>query len=113
MHHHHISEELHYFPALQKHTGNNNLMKENIEQHRKIDGAFEKLRKYAETVPRDQYDGILLRDLIDEFAPEYQLHMQEEIGTILDLHDKIDSISLKKIDKKMRNEAETYSDIFK
>jgi hemerythrin-like domain-containing protein len=113
MHHHHVSEELYYFPEIQKHTGNPTLMKENIEQHRKMDEAFDKLRKYAETVQRDEYDGITLRDLIDEFAPDYQQHMHDEISTILDLHDKIDSISLRNIDKNMRNEAEKYSDIFK
>jgi hypothetical protein len=113
MHHHHLSEELHYFPDLQKYTGNRELMKDNIKQHRKMDDAFEILRKYAETVPRGEFDGVRLRVLIDQFAPDYQEHMDAEIDTIIDLHDKIDSVSLRKIDKNMRDEAENYSDIFK
>lgn len=113
MHHHHLSEELHYFPDLQKHTGISDLMNDNIQQHRKIDVAFEKLHKYVETVPRERYDGTKLRTLMDAFAPDYQKHMDAEIATILDLHDKIDSVSLRKIDKNMRDRAEHYSDIFK
>ncbi|TVY93828.1 Sterol-4-alpha-carboxylate 3-dehydrogenase, decarboxylating [Lachnellula willkommii] len=113
MHHHNLSEEHYYFPDIQKHTGNSELMQSNIQQHRKIDDAFETLQKYAELVPRDKYDGLKLCSLMDDFAPVYQEHMTAEINTILDLHDKIDSVSLRKIDKKMRDEAENYSDIFK
>ncbi|TVY23083.1 Sterol-4-alpha-carboxylate 3-dehydrogenase,decarboxylating [Lachnellula hyalina] len=113
MHHHNLSEEHHFFPAIQKHTGNSELMQVNLQQHRKIDDAFEPLQKYAELVSRDEYDGHKLRFLIDKFAPIYQEHMKAEIDTILDLHDKIDSVSLMKIDKNMRDTAENYSDIFK
>ncbi|TVY84710.1 Sterol-4-alpha-carboxylate 3-dehydrogenase [Lachnellula suecica] len=113
MHHHHVIEELHYFPALQKHTGNSGPMEENIQQHRDMEEGLDKLRKYAETVQRNKYDGATLRELIDELAPKYQAHMDAEISTILDLHNMITSEDLKKIDKNMRNEAEKYSDIFK
>lgn len=88
-------------------------MEANVEQHRKLDEGIAKVRKFAETVSRDKFSGAALCGLIDEFAPDYQKHMDDEIGTILDLHDKIDSISLRRIDKNMRNEAEKYSDIFK
>ncbi|EHL01714.1 putative Sterol-4-alpha-carboxylate 3-dehydrogenase, decarboxylating [Glarea lozoyensis 74030] len=71
------------------------------------------LLRYAETTSRDNYNGHDLLTLIENMARPYEAHMNAEIQTILDLHTKISSADLAKIDKTMRDNAEKYSDIFK
>lgn len=113
MHHHHIMEEKHYFPDLEKATGIKDLMSTNIQQHEKLDSLVGKLMRYAETTSKDNYNGNDLLIMIEELARPYEEHMHEEIGTILELHGKIGSRDLERIDGKMRGEAEKFSDIFK
>ncbi|CAG8960443.1 hypothetical protein HYFRA_00008162 [Hymenoscyphus fraxineus] len=113
MHHHHIMEEKHYFPDLEKIIGIKGLMDRNIEQHLQLETHVAKLMKYAETTHRDHYDGQHLLAMITMMARLYEVHMHEEIGTILELHSKIGSADLKSVDAKMRGEAERFSDVFK
>ncbi|KAF8848967.1 NAD(P)-binding protein [Acephala macrosclerotiorum] len=68
---------------------------------------------YSETTRPDAYSGEEIRRIIDKFAMAYEHHQHEEIKAILNLHDKIDSKTLKAIDVRMRKEAERQSDIFK
>lgn len=113
MHHHHIGEEMVYFPELEKATGQKALMEVNINQHADMDVGLSRFHKYTETTKKEDYDGITLRKLIDDFKDVYEKHQHEEIQTILSLHDKIDSKTLEVIDVKFRKKAEIQSDIFK
>jgi sterol-4alpha-carboxylate 3-dehydrogenase (decarboxylating) len=113
MHHHHVMEERHYFPDIERVTGIPGLMDNNIKQHQHLDTLVENLIKYAETTSKNKYNGHELLKLIENLVMPYEQHMNAEIQTILDLHTKISSADLAKIDKKMRDNAEKYSDIFK
>ena len=88
-------------------------MQKHVEQHAMIDAGLEKLRRYSESTSKETYDGVKLRGIIDEFAEVFEEHIRDEIETILNLCDKIDSACLKKIDEAMRADAEKHSDIFK
>lgn len=84
-----------------------------MKQHEETDAGLEKFRRYVEATPKEKYDGEIIRGIIDEFATAFEQHNHEEIETILDLHDKIDSATLRKIDEAMRADAEKNSDMFK
>jgi hemerythrin-like domain-containing protein len=113
MHHHHIMEDRHYFPEIERVTGIPGLMDSNIKQHEELDTYVHGLLRYAETTSKDNYNGHDLLRLIEDMARPYEIHMNAEIQTILDLHTKISSADLAIIDKNMRDNAEKYSDIFK
>ena len=113
IHHHQISEELLYFPEIEKAAGVSGLMDSNVAQHHEMDSGLEKFRRYVESTPKDSYSGETIRKIIDEFAPAFEAHNYAEIDTILGLHDKVDSRTLKKIDEGMRDDAEKNSDMFK
>lgn len=88
-------------------------MDENIAQHQYVEDGLERLRRYAERTLPGAYNGEELCGIIEEFASAFEHHQHEEIKTILNLHDKIDSRVLKSIDVRMREEAERQSDVFK
>ncbi len=113
MHHHQLGEENTYFPEIEQATGVIGLMEINITEHHNIDVGIEKLRRYAETTRKEAFNGEELRKIIDEFAGPYQEHQNNEIKTILQLHTKIDSRTLNKIDLRTRKEAERQADVFK
>jgi hemerythrin-like domain-containing protein len=113
MHHHHVMEDRHYFPDIERVTGIPGLMEGNIKQHEELDMYVQALGRYAETTTSDRYNAHDLLRLIEKMVRPYEDHMNAEIQTILNLHAKISSADLAKIDKKMRDNAEKYSDIFK
>lgn len=88
-------------------------MSPNITQHHAMDTALSTFRNYCETTPKEKYSAERLRQIIDTFAPAFSEHNHEEIATILALEDKIDSVTLQKIEEEMRALAEKNSDIFK
>jgi sterol-4alpha-carboxylate 3-dehydrogenase (decarboxylating) len=113
IHHHHVFEETMYFPELEAATGIKGLMNENIAEHRLLDEGLDKFRKYAESTRKEQYSGDRVREILDSFASVFEAHMHAEIKAIVNLHDKIDSKSLKKIYETMFDASEHHSDIFK
>jgi sterol-4alpha-carboxylate 3-dehydrogenase (decarboxylating) len=113
IHHHHNFEETIYFPGIEKAAGIPGLMDSNIEEHRKLDEGLESFRKFSETTCKDAYSGEKLRGILDSFATVFEAHMHAEITAILDLHDKIDSETLRKIYDAMFDASEHHSDIFK
>lgn len=113
IHHHHILEETLYFPEIDNAVGVPGLMDSSLEEHRKLDEGLESFRKFAETTRKDQYSGEKLRGILDSFAADFEAHMHAEIAVILNLHDKIDSESLKRIYTSMFDASEHHSDIFK
>ena len=113
IHHHQIGEEHIYFPEIEKATGIPGLMDANLAQHQTMEAGLEKFRKYAENTRKEDFNSAELLSIIDNFAPAFEKHNHDEIQTILNLHDKIDSQALKKIATKFWKEAEKQSDIFK
>lgn len=113
IHDHHVTEESIYFPEIEKATGITGLMHHNIEQHRILEQGLGRLRKYAETTPKEAYNASELRSIIDDLAGPLGDHMHDEIPTIIDLHDKIDSEMLREIYRHMHDAVEKTSDGFK
>jgi hypothetical protein len=113
IHHHQLIEESLYFPEIEKATGIKGLMDVNLIEHAKMDERLERFRRYAENTRKEHYSAEDLRHVISQFVELYTQHNHDEIHTILDLHDKIDSKTLKTIDTAMRKEAERQSDVFK
>ena len=113
LHHHALCEERVYFPEIEKAAGVTGLMDSNVGAHRAMEKGLEKFRAYAETTRKEDYNATLLRGIIDDMKDSYQKHQHDEIQTILALHDKIPSDTLKKIDMLMRAESERQSDVFK
>ncbi|PMD51360.1 putative sterol-4-alpha-carboxylate 3-dehydrogenase, decarboxylating [Hyaloscypha bicolor E] len=66
-----------------------------------------------EKQPKEDFSSEELRRIIDGFATVFEQHNHDEIQTILNLHDKIDSKTLKTIATKFFKESEKQSDIFK
>lgn len=113
IYHHQLGEEMIYFPEIEKAAGKPGLMQINIDQHAAMDEGLLKFHKYAENTRKENFDGVKLRELIDAFKPAYEKHQHEEIQTILNLHNVVDSNTLKEIDVKFRKHSEKHSDIFK
>jgi hypothetical protein len=113
IHHHQLTEEHIYFAEIEKAAGIPGLMDGNMAQHRTMEGGLEEFRKYVENTRKEDFSSEVLHHIIDGFASAFEQHNHEEIQTILNLHDKIDSKALKTIATKMWKEAEKQSDIFK
>jgi len=113
IHNHHFVEETVYFPEIEKATGIPELMQHNIEQHRSLELGLERLQQYAMDTPRKAYNPNELRSIIDDLAGPLGDHMHKEIPTIIDLHDKISSETLRKIYHHMHDMAAKVSDGFK
>lgn len=113
IHVHHVSEEEVYFPRLEAAAGVPDLMKENIEQHKAFENTLEALKVYATQTSKEEYDAATLRGLIEAMVGPLGSHLHEEIPTILDLWDKIDSKTMNKIYGQMHDYATKSSDSFK
>ena len=113
IHSHHTMEENTYFPAIEAACNIPGLMSENVKQHQELEAGLTALQRYARETPVSAYSSDHLRRLIDDMAGPLETHLHEEIPSILDLHNKIDSDSLQKIYGRMHNEAEHTSDKFK
>lgn len=113
IHDHHTLEEKVYFPQIEKIPECRGMMEENLEQHRKLEIALGKLNKYATTTAPESYDAGVLRKIIDGIVEPLNEHLFGEIPTILDLWDKLDSETIRKIYKDMTQEAAKSSNLFK
>jgi hemerythrin-like domain-containing protein len=113
IHCHHTAEETAFFPGIEQAADTPGLMDGNIEQHRCLEEALERLRKYANKTNKYDYNAEELRYLIDRLAGPLGSHMHEEIPSILDLHEKVPSSVLEKIYSKMHHVAATSMDNWK
>lgn len=96
LHIHHHTEEAYLFPDLEKATGTTGIMDRNIEQHRLFDEGIEKFDKYlarvrrpvdgAERIGEDKFlYGPELVEIIESFGSTLNMHLQEEIATLISL----------------------------
>jgi hemerythrin-like domain-containing protein len=94
MHHHHDSEEEVFFPTIERISGIQGLMADNVEQHRAFTPGFHAFQEYAQTCAPKDYDGAKLRSLIESFAGPLTKHLHDEIETLRAL-DKYDSMQVR------------------
>jgi sterol-4alpha-carboxylate 3-dehydrogenase (decarboxylating) len=113
IHCHHHAEEEAFFPGIEEAADTPGLMDGNIEQHRCLEEALERLRKYTTNTNKHDYNAEELRYLIDRLAGPLGSHMHEEIPSILDLHKKVPSSLLEKIYGQMHHIAATSMDSWK
>ena len=90
MHHHHDVEEKEFFPSIELLTDVQGIMERNIEQHRAFTPGFDLFHEYSWTCLPEDYDGLKIRSLIEDFAEPLTRHLHDEIETLRAL-DKYDS----------------------
>lgn len=112
LHHHHSIEERIFFPAISAATKSLNFTNQNIAQHRAFESALEDLHLYVTTTPAACFSAHTLRGMLDSLAPILTQHLHDEIPSILSLHEKLPSDTLKAIYDEMVTVAERESDPF-
>ena len=90
MHHHHDMEEQGFFPSIERLSGVEGLMAQNYEQHKAFTPGFEDFDKYVRSTNPSEYDGMMVRQLVEAFAEPLTKHLHEEIDTLRALN-KYDS----------------------
>ena len=87
LHLHHEGEELIFFPAVERLTGDKSLMEVNLEQHAAFHDGVERFDEYVNAclAGRETFSGKRVVELIDGFGPVLATHLTDEIGTLLAL----------------------------
>ncbi|KAI3327878.1 hypothetical protein HD806DRAFT_338545 [Xylariaceae sp. AK1471] len=81
--HHHDLEETQMFPGFEAIPGiKPGQLSQNLEQHQLFSHGLEALNKYAKSTPVVEYDGKIVRELIDTFARNMREHLADEIDTL-------------------------------
>jgi hemerythrin-like domain-containing protein len=93
--HHHETEEIAFFPALEKLTGGS--MENNIAQHRAFEAGLAAIQQWTKNTTSKNYDAAHLRALLLDLGPVLQTHLSDEIETLLALRSFDDSDALKKV----------------
>lgn len=95
---HHEHEEDKFFPDIEKATGVEGIMGENVAQHHKFHDGLERFRGYIADCEegKREFDGKQITDLIDSFGYIVTEHLADEIPTLLGLR-KFPDIDIKKI----------------
>jgi hemerythrin-like domain-containing protein len=109
IHHHHSVEERYLFPEFEKiHEG---VMSVNLEQHKPIHKAVDKLIEYVYTAQKDKnFQPQKLLQLLDELKQPLHAHMSAEIDTLLDLPKHIDQATIKEITENTKKQARKEAD---
>lgn len=93
---HHDGEEAHFFPDLERATGETGLMEENVDGHRAFDDKFGAWGTWLETcLAGTQWSHARNVALMDAFIPPLQEHLHSEIPSILALARFGDALDLK------------------
>ncbi|EGC49635.1 hemerythrin HHE cation binding domain-containing protein [Histoplasma capsulatum var. duboisii H88] len=82
--HHDVEEEI-SFPGLAKLTGVEDIMDQNIQEHKDFEDGLEKFREYIFETDAKSYDGKSLQEVLDNLVPALHKHLVGEIPTLLDL----------------------------
>ncbi|KAL3467154.1 hypothetical protein BJX64DRAFT_283880 [Aspergillus heterothallicus] len=81
--HHHVLEEEHLFPGLEKVLGVENFLHGNVDQHHAFQPVLQELREYAECTTPAEYSASAVRGLAERLAPGFREHLSDEIGSLL------------------------------
>ncbi|KAL9621471.1 MAG: hypothetical protein Q9160_004114 [Pyrenula sp. 1 TL-2023] len=87
MHHHHQEEEEELFPAIEKAIGRPGSMESNVQQHDAFLGGLGDFFEYTKRCQEEggkSYDGKKVKAFIDSFGKPLELHMHEEIDSLLE-----------------------------
>jgi hemerythrin-like domain-containing protein len=105
---HHTVEEIVFFPMLEAQTGIPGLMAGNVQQHREFDASVRSLRQYVEHMKAGsiRLDPSELRRRIEILAGPLQIHLDEEIPSLLALGDTLEEDMINTCYKAMHDEAE-------
>ncbi len=92
---HHHMEESDVFPGINEVCGVPGLMDTSVEEHQAFHDGLERYETYLDGViaDEDQYDGDKLKGIIESFMPALELHLSNEIQTLMRLskfEDKVD-----------------------
>lgn len=101
---HHDTEENTLFPALERFTQKPDIMEVNERQHEEFLPGLHRLLDYARTTAVEAYSGMELRAIVDGFAEALMKHLNEEIGTLLELR-RYDSDGLTELWKETEDVA--------
>ncbi|KAK5657367.1 hypothetical protein OQA88_2937 [Cercophora sp. LCS_1] len=87
LHVHHHNEETDFFPAIETMAGEKGIMEGNVAQHQAFEQGVVELKAYVEGVLKggEKYDGEKVRGMVDGFGPALVRHLEDEIGTLLEL----------------------------
>ncbi|KAB5572522.1 hypothetical protein GE09DRAFT_1099872 [Coniochaeta sp. 2T2.1] len=83
----HRGEENIIFPAIERVTGVEGFMGNEVEQHRGFERGLEEFEAYLNGAlgGKEKYDGDKMRALIDGFMPVLREHLVDEVKTLLTL----------------------------
>lgn len=106
--HHHADEEADLFPALldaargPDHTRVRQLTRALIEEHRSLEGLWQRLESELEQV-RSGHAGALARGTVDAFVAAYTQHIEREENELLPLAARLlDAAALTRVGSAMR-----------
>lgn len=88
MHHHHQEEEEELFPKIEEVIGRPGSMESNVQQHDAFQAGLEEFAKYTKLCQEEggkSYDGQKVKAFIDSFGKPLELHMHEEIDSLLEV----------------------------
>lgn len=76
-----------FFPAIERMSGQQGIMEQNIEQHHAFGTGLTLFQEYVHgcLAKKETYSGKKVVELIDGFGPVLAQHLTEEIGTIVAL----------------------------
>ncbi|KAF2247120.1 hemerythrin HHE cation binding domain-containing protein, partial [Trematosphaeria pertusa] len=92
---HHEGEEAHFFPEIERITGEKGLMEVNVEQHHAFEKGFNAWGKWLKDIEarKNNFSPDMCRSLMDDFVAPLSTHLNDEIATLLSLArfgDKLD-----------------------
>lgn len=99
---HHDGEEAHFFPDLERITGEAGLMEENVQGHRDFDTKFSAWGEWLKACIEGEETWSHSQNLrlMQDFMPPLQRHLHDEIPSILALSRFGDTLDLKKMFEK-------------
>lgn len=88
IHEHHEGEEKVFFPRIDEYSGEKGVMEDAVDEHKTFTPGLGEFEKYVSQTKPDDYDGKILRSLIDAFAPALVKHLGAEIWKLIDVGEK-------------------------
>jgi hypothetical protein len=84
---HHHGEEKHFFPEIERLTGDKGLMEANVEQHKVFETSFVAWGDWLQLVDSHKTDfrPDMCLSLMDDFIPSLSTHLSDEIATLTSL----------------------------